>query len=201
MDTCNDTYVEEQLGEEYRNFADKSTNESTSSFIDLSEIAESINKQVLPVISSCIPSKIPNRTDRTLNKILERSRTPLFTNIPRPPPSISSANSIAPSLGVNNRKHSPSSITQTFSKLDSETVYAGAIEALAHSIKQPIQQIDAPTNNSLNNVSDLMDTCMAFVGSILKRFRSKSLQFQIMNRLIEMFINTSTEDLQRTRDN
>lgn len=114
MDTC----AEEWLDEEYRNFVDESTNESTSSFIDSSEVAESVNNQVSPVISSCIPSTIPERTDRALNRI--RSKTPLSTNIPRP------SSSISPSPTIQTTKKR---------KLDSETVYAGAIEA--HSISNP----------------------------------------------------------------
>jgi len=222
-----DTYAEEWLDEEYRNFADEWTNESTSSFIDSSEVAESINNQVSPVISSCIPSTIPERTDRTLNRIPERSKTPLSTNIPRPSPSINPANSIASSSGINNRTRlspsispansiasssginnctrpspsiSPSPTIQTTKKrkLDSETVYVGAIEALAHSIKQPItvQRTDTSINNSANNVLDPVDTCMAFIGSLLKHFKNERLQFQVMNRLVEMVIIASTEDLQ-----
>jgi len=200
-----DTYAEEWLDEEYRNFANEWTNESTSSFIDSSEVAESVNNQVSPVISSCIPSTIPERTDRTLNRIPERSKTPLSTGIPRPSPSISPANSIASSSGINNRTRpsssiSPSPTIQTTKKrkLDSETVYAGAIEALAHSIKQPItvQRTDTSTNNSANNVLDPVDTCMAFIGSLLKHLKNESLQFQVMNRLVEMVISASTENLQ-----
>lgn len=205
MDTYEEVVEEEWLESEYvRNFADKSTIESISSLIESSEVTLD-NNQFSPIINSCpTTSKILNKNpDRSPNRTPDRIMTPLSINIPRPPLPISPSNSTS-SSGVSGRTSCPSPKVKTTKKrkLDSENVYAGAIEALADSIKQPVivKRTDVSTSNSLN-VSDPVDTCMAFIGSILKRIKNERLQFKVMNRLVEMVINVSTQDVQDARDN
>lgn len=84
--------------------------------------------------------------------------------------------------------------TSKKSKSQSENAYAEAVEALADSIKQPIIVRDAYTNNP-SNMSDPVDTCMTFVGSILKRFTNEKLKFEVMNELVQTVINASTQAL------
>lgn len=67
------------------------------------------------------------------------NRTPSSTNISRPPSSMSPANSIMSSSGISSESRLISSAQKSRKKCKTNTdVYAGAIEALADSIKQPI---------------------------------------------------------------
>lgn len=50
-------------------------------------------------------------------------------------------------------------------------------------------------------MSDPVDICMAFIGSMLKNFKNKILKFEVMNTLIRTVINATTENLENARQN
>lgn len=120
-------------------------------------------------------------------------RTSVSINIPCSFSAISPANSAASSSGSSGIRRLSQINTTKKRKSDN---YAGAIEALADSLKQPIvvNSSNASTNRSLND-ADPVDACMAFIGSVLKRFKNKTFKFEVMNTLVQTVINASTENL------
>jgi len=60
-----------------------------------------------------------------------------------------------------------------------------------------VKSTNASTNNPSNNISDLVDMCMIFVGSMLKRFKNEKLE--VVNTLVQTVINTNTQDLETAR--
>lgn len=172
------------------NFINKIINEST--FPKSSEV-ETINNQFLPKTSSHSITSI----------FVTPNRTSFSANIPHPSSSIKPANSITSSSGISSRSHLISSAQKSRNKSKTNiNVYAGAIEALADSIKQPIivTSTNASANNPLNNISDPVDMCMIFVGSMLKYFKNEMLKFEVMHTLVQIVINANiTQDSETTR--
>lgn len=73
-------------------------------------------------------------------------------------------------------------------------------------MRQPIiiKSTDASKKNLSNNMSDPVDTCITFVGSILKRFKIETLKLEVINTLVQTVINAinaSTQDLESIRRN
>ncbi|XP_011858850.1 PREDICTED: uncharacterized protein LOC105556373 [Vollenhovia emeryi] len=193
LSQVNETFMDEEwLEDEYfDNSADKSIAESTTFLTKPSESVTTVNDQ-FSSISSHTASLIPDKT------LLSR-------NISRPSPSISPANSII-SSSVSTSSNSthcqlpPVTTTKKRKSNTEDTIYAGAIEALADSLKQPIilKSMDVSSNSS-NTVPDPVDACMVFIGSILKRFKNEIFKFEIMNTLVCTAIEASTKDVTEVR--
>ncbi|KAJ4428481.1 hypothetical protein ANN_24518, partial [Periplaneta americana] len=64
--------------------------------------------------------------------------------------------------------------------------FAMAFESIAYSLSQPITMA-AP--------SCPVDTCMTFLGSVLKEFKSEQLKLDVMNSLVQAVINAKSTDL------
>lgn len=52
--------------------------------------------------------------------------------------------------------------------------------------------------DAINSTTDSIDTCMNFLGSLLKKIQSRDIQLDIMNTLVQTVINASVTDLQVT---
>lgn len=190
----NEEYVEEWLDASFMENTCKATNES----VITKPLEVRVNDE-LPVTRSHTNSVTPDRTTNISCSSL-------------PSPSVSTITTS--SLEISNSKRLLSSAHQKprkKSKLNSEdAAYTTALEALANSMKQPIiiKSIDQQdgtylkdsTKNS-SNILDPVDTCMAFVGSIVKRIKNEILKLDIMNTLVQTVINASTENLENERCN
>lgn len=164
---------------------------------------EIINESILPKslkVETVNNQILSNTSSHATSAFVTLNRTPFSANISRPPSSINPANSITSSSGISSDSRLISSAQKSRKKCKTNTdVYAGAIEALADSIKQPIivKSTNASTNNPSNNISDPVDMCMIFVGSMLKRFKNEKLE--VMNTLVQTVINTNTQDIETAR--
>lgn len=112
-----------------------------------------------PVVTLVNDQFSPNTHTGTTSDI--HDRTSVSINIPRPSSTISPANSVASSSGSSGIHRLPKVNTTQKRKSNIPDAYAGAIEALADSLKQPIvvNSSNASINRSLND-ADPVDACM-----------------------------------------
>lgn len=83
------------------------------------------------------------------------------------------------------------------SQFDDLQSYVGAIESIADSLRQPQSIPSAIESRSL----DPVDSCVRFLGSILKEINCEELKLDVMNTLVQTVINAKTNDIQKTQIN
>lgn len=118
-------------------------------------------------------------------------------------PSSSSVLSSAQSLSnIYDVSQAPSTVrNRNKRKCRNEDVYVEAIESIAQSLKTPLSTPVITTPVITSNSTDTIDTCMSFIGSLLKKIQSKELQLDVMNTLVQTVINANVTDLERAKRN
>lgn len=181
---------EEWLDGYVKNISDESTTDSISQLTQPTQTVVALtNVQSSNTTPQAAKSMTPNRTFFCSENIL------------RPPLAISPANSTA-SSEVSSGVRSGHSLTKTANKrkLNNDDTYSDAINKIVDTLQQPvvIKSPDTAANNLSCNASDLVNACMAFIGSLLKDIKHKVLKLDVMHVLIKTVINASTQDLEST---
>lgn len=196
----NEESIEEWLDVSFENF--EATSESVLTEPETENA--SINNLIVPITNSHATTSVTS--DKTSS--IPHSSHPISPNnsinrSSRPSSPINSATSLS---GINNNKHSSLSLSQKSRKKfksNSADACSRAIEALANSMNQLIIVKITDTNEpSNNNMSDpIVDSCVTFMGQLLKHFKNEILKFEVMNTLVQTIMNPKSQDLETTRHN
>ncbi|XP_036150677.1 uncharacterized protein LOC118648473 [Monomorium pharaonis] len=114
------------------------------------------------------------------------------TSSPSTSCSVQSSPNVGNALQSSSTTHNPKK-----QKIKNGDAYVEAVESIAQSLKMPLTPV-TPVNVATDS-TDPVDTCMNFLGSLIKNIRTPDLKLDIMNTLVQTVVNASLTDLERVK--